>query len=69
MSGCAAISASLTGGAVSASMKKVLTIIVVIFLIFYLLTRPNQFADLLTSIWNAFEDAFDQIIKFIQGLG
>ena len=52
----------------SASLKKVTTLLVVAFLIFYLLTRPTEFANTLESIASWFGDAFDSIIRFFQAL-
>jgi hypothetical protein len=57
-----------TGGAVSASMKKVTTLLVVAFLIFYLLSRPTEFANTIEDIVGWFGDAFDSIIRFFQAL-
>jgi hypothetical protein len=65
----AAVLASPRGGAVSASLKKVTVLIVVAFLIFYLLTRPTEFANTLEDIAGWFSDAFDSIIRFFQALG
>ena len=50
----------------SASLKKVTVLIVVAFLIFYLLTRPTEFANTLEDIAGWFGDAFDSIIRFFQ---
>jgi hypothetical protein len=61
--------ASSRGGVVSASLKKVTTLLVVAFLIFYLLTRPTEFANTLESIASWFGDAFDSLIRFFQALG
>jgi hypothetical protein len=54
---------------VSASLKKVTTLLVVAFLIFYLLTRPTEFANTLDAIASWFSDAFDALIRFFQALG
>jgi hypothetical protein len=57
-----------TGGAVSASMKKVTTLLIVAFLIFYLLSRPTEFANTIEDIVGWFGDAFDSIIRFFKAL-
>jgi hypothetical protein len=54
---------------VSASMKKVTTLLVIAFLIFYLLSRPAEFANTLEDIVGWFGDAFDDLIRFFQALG
>jgi hypothetical protein len=54
---------------VSASMKKVTTLLVIAFLIFYLLSRPTEFANTLEDIAGWFGDAFDDLIRFFQALG
>lgn len=51
------------------SFKKVLALIVIAFLIFYLLSRPTQLANDLETVGGWFSDAFDQIIKFFEALG
>ena len=52
----------------SASMKKVTTLLVVAFLIFYLLSRPAEFANTIEDVVGWFGDAFDAIIRFFQAL-
>ena len=53
----------------SASMKKVTTLLVIAFLLFYLLSRPAEFANTLEDIVGWFGDAFDDLIRFFQALG
>jgi len=54
---------------VSASLKKVTGLLVIAFLIFYLLTRPTEFANTIDDIAGWFSDAFDSLIRFFQALG
>jgi hypothetical protein len=50
------------------TMKKTLTLLVVAFLLFYLLTQPEQFADVLRSLGSFLEDGFERIIDFFNAL-
>lgn len=50
-------------------MKKVTTLVVIAFLIFYLLSRPAEFANTIEGIISWFGDAFDRLIRFFQALG
>jgi hypothetical protein len=54
---------------VSASLKRVTTLLVIAFLIFYLVSRPTEFANTLEDIVGWFGDAFDSLIRFFQALG
>jgi len=50
------------------TLKKTFTLLVVAFLLFYLLTKPAQFAEVVRSIGSLLEAGFDSIIKFFNAL-
>jgi hypothetical protein len=50
------------------TMKKTVTLLVVAFLLFYLLTQPEQFAEVLRSLGAALEAGFQRIIEFFNAL-
>jgi predicted PurR-regulated permease PerM len=50
------------------TMKKTLTLLVVGFLLFYMLTQPEQFADVLRSVGSTLQAGFEQIIDFFNAL-
>jgi predicted PurR-regulated permease PerM len=50
------------------TMKKTLTLLVVAFLLFYMLTQPEQFAQVLRSLGSTLQAAFERIIDFFNAL-
>jgi predicted PurR-regulated permease PerM len=50
------------------TMKKTLSLLVVAFLLFYMLTQPQQFADVLRSVGSTLQAGFDQVIEFFNAL-
>lgn len=49
-------------------MKKVLTIAVVALLLFFLISRPTQSAELVQSLLGGLRDAADSILTFVQSI-
>lgn len=50
------------------TMKKTLSLLVIAFLLFYLLTQPQQLAEVLRSVGSTLEAAFQRIIEFFEAL-
>ena len=50
------------------TMKKTFTLLVLAFLLFYLLTQPRQFAEVVRSLGSVLEAGFDSIIQFFNAL-
>jgi hypothetical protein len=50
------------------TLKKTFTLLVAAFLLFYLLTQPEQFADVLRSLGSFLEAGFERIIDFFNAL-
>jgi len=50
------------------TVKKGITLLVVGFLAFYLLTEPEQFAAVLRSLGSWFGEGFSRIISFFEAL-
>lgn len=50
-------------------LRKTFLIIIVLFLLFYLLTAPVQFANFLESIGDVLSEFFHSLIRFFHALG
>jgi hypothetical protein len=50
------------------TLKKTFTLLVVAFLLFYLLTQPQQFAEVVRSLGSLLEAGFDSVIEFFNAL-
>lgn len=50
------------------TLKKTFALLVVAFLLFYLVTQPQQFAEVLRSVGSALEAGFERVIKFFNTL-
>lgn len=49
-------------------MRKALTIILIVFVVYFLVTNPEGLANVLSNIGSWFADAFQAIIRFFQTL-
>jgi hypothetical protein len=56
------------GGVVTAVAKKGLTLLVVAFAAFYLLTKPEGAADAIQVAGEALRTAFEQVMRFFSAL-
>jgi hypothetical protein len=56
------------GGVVTAVAKKGLTLLVVAFAAFYLLTKPEGAADAIQTAGEALQTAFEQVMRFFSAL-
>jgi hypothetical protein len=55
-------------GVVRVDAKKVITLVVVAFVLFYLITQPVQSANVVHDILGGLRDAADAIVTFIKQL-
>ena len=51
------------------NLKKVILVVIVVFLGFWMLTEPNGLADAAEGAWAVTEDLFQGIIDFFGALG
>ena len=49
-------------------MKKVIAWLVVLFVLFFIVTQPNQAADITRTIWHAIVNIFHGIGDFLSSL-
>lgn len=50
------------------TLRRTLTWLLIAFLIFYVLTQPEQFAEVLRSVGSTLQAAFERIIDFFNAL-
>jgi hypothetical protein len=50
------------------AVKRTLTLLLIAFLLFYLLTQPRDFAEVLRSVGSTLEAAGERIIDFFNAL-
>jgi hypothetical protein len=49
-------------------MKKLITWLVVIFVVFYLVTQPTSAGHLITSAFNGLHDVGSSLVRFVNSL-
>lgn len=53
----------------SASTKKVITLLIVAFLVFYLVTQPDAAGDAVQSLFGLLQQAAEAVVTFFRSLG